>query len=264
MSFRSRRLWVGAVAVLGLGLTGSSAKAAFTVSGTDSDGRAASAIFSQSGNVITVTLTNTATYDAINPTDILTGVYFTSNAPSAPTATPGTATIAPGSTFTAGTGLSPTDGNVGGEWAIKANFKASNPDGSWNYGISSSGMGVWGQNNRFDTSFNLQGPKSPDGVQWGITTAGDNFATGNGGLSGNGLIKNSVVFTFTAVGFNINNINTVRFQYGTQFSEASIIVDDIVHVTDITTPAPAGLVLLASAAPFALLLRRLRRQPVAA
>ena len=164
----------------------------------------ASASFNVSGTTLTVALANTSGADVLVPTDVLTAVLF-----STPTAlTPVSATLSAGSAveFAPAGGSGP---NVGGEWAYNAS------------GISSSGFGLFGPGNRFDTSSNLQGPADPDGLQYGLASAGDNSATGNAFVTGaNALIKNSVTFTLTVpAGFTDGDITGVIFQYGTALTD---------------------------------------------
>ena len=168
-------------------------------------------------NVLTVTLTNTSTADVLVPTDVLTALLF--NLTGGATLTPVSALLGSGSTVYYGPD---GGGNVGGEWAY------AQPGG-----ISSSGLGIFGSGN-FNGS-NLVDPAAVDGLQYGITSAGDNLATGNAPVTGgNALIKNSVVFTLNvneAGGqFFLNNITGILFQYGTSL--------DDVHTTtgDITVP----------------------------
>lgn len=180
-------------------------------------GRAASASFEAVGGDLVVTLTNTSTDDALVPVDILTGVFFDIATPG-PTLTPVTAVLAPGSSVLFG-GTDP--GNVvGGEWGY--NEGLSGAPGGAAYGISSSGLGLFGPPDLFPGS-NLQGPSSPDGLQYGITSAGDDPLTGNTPVTGtNALIKNSVVFTLSGLpmGFDpMVSISNIQFQYGTDLSE---------------------------------------------
>ncbi len=71
----------------------------------------------------------------------------------------------------------------------------------------------------------LVSPTSPDGINLGITSAGDNVLTGNGGISGQWLTKNANVFTLGGyTGEPSANIGRVRFQYGTALTEFSIAV----------------------------------------
>ena len=96
----------------------------------------------------------------------------------------------------------------------EANGPFSSPSG-----ISSTGLGIFGPHDRFPGN-NLQGPDSPAGVQFGIIPAADNLLTGNGGLSGNWLISNRVVFRLS--GFSAEPdaaISDVVFQYGTGLDE---------------------------------------------
>ncbi|HBS29126.1 MAG TPA: PEP-CTERM sorting domain-containing protein [Phycisphaerales bacterium] len=194
--------------------------------------RAASVEFVASGTNLVVTLTNTSAADALVPVDILTGVFF--DIAGAPVLTRSSAVVAMGSTVHFG----PTDpgGVVGGEWAFKGALVGA-PWGA-DFGISSAGLGLFGPGDRFPGS-DLQPPPSPDGLQYGITTAGDNPATGNAAVTGGGaLIQNAVVFTVSGLplGFDpMLAISGISFQYGTALSEPNIV------------PGPAGLALLAAA-----------------
>lgn len=189
--------------------------------------RAASVNFHVEGsNTLIATLTNTSTADVLNPSQVLTGVFF-DTAP-ALTLTKVSAVVGPGSTVLFG-GTDP-GGVVGGEWAY-ADGLVGAPAGAV-LGIGSAGLGLFGPGNLFPGS-NLQGPDSPDGLQYGITSAGDDPTTGNQKVTGTeALIKNSVVFTFTfdpATEFAVSN---VTFQYGTSLDYNNVV------------PAP-GAVLLA-------------------
>jgi len=192
--------------------------AAITFTGASAH-RAASASFEASGADLIVTLTNTSTADALVPVDILTGIFFDiGGAPLALTRT--SAVLATGSVVHFG----PVDpGNVvGGEWAYKA---ALGGPGGRDYGIGSAGFGLFGPTDLFPGT-DLQPPTSPNGLEYGITSFGDNLATGNAPVTGpNALIQHSVVFTMTGLpgGFDPNSmIQNVLFQYGTDLSEPSI------------------------------------------
>jgi hypothetical protein len=166
----------------------------------------AEATFSLTGNTLTVTLTNTSGTDALVPTDILTGVFF-----SAPVSgTTGTA-------LTSGTVYGyPGLTNVGGEWAYESGF--SGPNGT-NQGISATGLGLFGPDDRFDTTANYVDNENVGGVDGGLAPAGDNPATGNGGITNQGLINNSVTFTLTGWTGVLADITGIWFQYGTDLSE---------------------------------------------
>lgn len=205
--------------------------------------RSAQATFDVVGSNLQVTLSNISMDDVLVPVDVLTGMFFDISG-SAMSLTGVSAVVASGSTVAFGT----TDpGNVvGGEWAYLGGLSGAPHAAS--YGISSSGLGLFGPGDLFPGT-NLQGPSSPDGLQYGITSMGDNLATGNTPVTGtNALIKHSVVFTLGGVGsnFNLGRIGNVSFQYGTDLSEPNI-----------TVPAPgaAGLLGLGAAG----MLRRRRR-----
>jgi hypothetical protein len=132
---------------------------------------------------------------------------------------PVSAVVPPTSTVLFGT--TEPGGGVGGEWAYRGDL--SGAPGNTAYGISSTGLNRFGPPDLFP-GVNLQGPVSPDGIQYGVTSAGDNPATGNTPVTGtNALIKNQVVFTLSGLpaGFQTSRITGVFFQYGTDLSEPS-------------------------------------------
>jgi len=195
----------------------SSAAFATTFSASDTFGRSAEAIFSVSGTDLKVTLTNTATADVLDPTFVLTAMFF-----SGPNKLNPVSALLPAGTVVYNTPLNDT--NVGGEWAYEYGFKG--PHGA-TAGISSSGLspsGFFGAPNF--NGLNLDGPApSVDGLQYGLTSAGDIFSTPKGGaLQNNALVKNSVVFTLSglAADFDLNSISNVSFQYGTCIDDANI------------------------------------------
>ncbi|MBI3837456.1 MAG: hypothetical protein HY288_05935 [Planctomycetia bacterium] len=198
---------------------------------------AASADFERSGNNLIVTLTNTSAGDAQLPTDILTGIFF--DVTGDPLLTRTSAIVPFGSSvLVGGTGadVTPSDRVVGGEWAYLNNLESVSPHNS---GISSSGLNIFGSGDLFPGD-NLQGPTSPDGVQFGIIPAGDNLLTGNGALSGQDLIKNTVVFMLGGFAGEPNaTILGVAFQYGTALDQPRF---------EGHAPEPSSLVLLALAA----------------
>lgn len=239
--FTQRRLVLIAALTLTLGLTANAEAVQYTFSASLGS-LSASVTFEQIGSNLIVTLTNTSTADVLIPKDVLTAVFFTLAGD--PTLTPVSAVLTGGSTvlFPTPCLASPSTlcsgPNVGGEWAYKDGL-AGAPLGA-DEGISSAGFGLFGAGNRF-SSVNLQGAASgsPSGLEYGITSLGDNPSTGNSAVTGNNaLIQNSVTFTFSGLsGYTLTaaSITHVSFQYGTDLSGPNVPV-----------PEPATLVLLGS------------------
>ena len=204
----------------------------FTASSGD---LAASVDFSLVGRNLRVILTNTSTADVLAPGQVLTAVFF--DIVGVGGLTPVSANLNTGSTvlFAPAGGSGP---NVGGEWAYASGITGP---GAATEGISSSGFGLFASGNFGGT--NLQGPAAVGGLQYGITSAGDNPLTGNtpvmGGSKGDptALIKNSVVFLLSGlpVGFDpsVENVKNVSFQYGTALTDKNLPV-----------PEPATMLLL--------------------
>lgn len=202
---------------------------------------AASTRFETVGTSLVVTLTNTSAFDVDDPPDILTAVFFDVSGASL-TLTPQSGVLGPGSIVLFDT---PDPGGVvGGEWEYNNNFGGAAPRAAA-YGISSAGFGLFGSGTRFPGS-NLEGPDNVNGLQYGVTSAGDNPASGNAAVTGgNALIQSEVVLTLTGLpeNFDINRISNVNWQYGTNLSEPNI-----------PEPGTAGLLALSA---FAALRRRI-------
>ncbi|MDH4100783.1 MAG: PEP-CTERM sorting domain-containing protein [Nitrospirota bacterium] len=211
-----KRFLASALIVLGMAAQGWATP--ITINGTNGSNLSAAATFAASGTNLIVTLTNTSTSDVLVPADILTAVFFT--VAGDPTLTPVSALLNAGSTVHFG----PVNGgNVGGEWQYK-NHLSGAPGGA-NEGISSSGLSPLFSSANFGGA-NLQGPEGLDGLQYGITSAGDNTAVGNAAVTGQfALIQSSVVFTLSGlpIGFDpFAGISNVSFQYGTALTEPNI------------------------------------------
>lgn len=221
-----RTMCVGACA-LALSVTANAA--VFTGS---SGPLSASVEFSVSGNNLHVRLTNTSAMDVTVPSQVLTAVFFSVTGPSL-TLTPIDAVLSPGSVVNGNSSLTDPGGVVGGEWAYKAGPHTT--VGGRGYGISSTGIDIFGPFDMFPGN-NLQGPAGPDGLQYGITSAGDNPATGNGGIMANALIQNSVDFRLSGLpaGFDVGRVTDVYFLYGTSIGEGGFP----------GVPAPSALALL--------------------
>jgi hypothetical protein len=227
-----KRFFVVLAAVGLVGLAATPARAlTFSASGTNPEGGqalSASADFIISGSELHITLTNTSTADVLAPSDVLTALYF--NVAGNPALTRISAMLAGSSTVlfapvspVSGT-ASTTGPDVGGEWLYATGI--SGPGGA-NQAIDSNGTSGAPATDRFRTDSNLQGPDQPDGLQYGITSAGDNAATGNAAVTGNNaLIQNSVIYKLGNLpgGFALSDISKVSFQYGTSLSEPNLTV----------------------------------------
>ena len=182
--------------------------------------RSASALFENDNGVLQITLSNTSTFDVLVPIDVLTALFFDITPPPVPL-TRLSAVVALGSSVFFG----PTDpGNVvGGEMAYRSGL--SGAPGNAGLGVSSIGANLFGPGDLFPGS-NLQGPTSPDGLQYGLTSAGDNLGTGNAPVTGgNALIKNAVVYRLGGLPLDFDpeaRITNVSFQYGTGLDEPNI------------------------------------------
>lgn len=234
-----KNFWILTLAVTAMLLVGAGRAQAMSFSASSGD-LAANVTFQISGTDLLVTLTNTSTVDCMVPTDILTGVFFDlyNSATLTPiTLNPDSAILKTGSHVDELIITNPGQihsvaiypyTNVGGEFAYASGL--SDPRVA-TQGISSTGLGLFGAGDLFIdvtdpayASYNYAGPESPDGLQYGIASAGDDPSTGKGGLSGEPLIKNSVVFTFSDFSIDpaLIAVSNVSFQYGTDLSETRI------------------------------------------
>jgi hypothetical protein len=221
----------GALAPLILSLCAGTASAGTLTADASAGTLAARAVFAVSGSNLVITLSNTSTFDVLVPSDLLSGVYFNITGP-AVTLSRVSVLVAPGSEVI-NVMSQPVGGVVGGEFGFRGDL--SGPRGT-QYGVSASGLGLFGPGDVFPGG-NLAGPVDPDGPQYGITSAGDNINTGNGGTQ-TPLIKNAVVITLSGLpaGFDPEaRITDVNFQYGTSLNEPNLDV-----------PGPATLVTLAT------------------
>jgi len=177
----------------------------------------ATATFEDVGTDLFVTLRNTSLNDVLVPADVLTAVFF--DIAGDPVLTPVYGKLFGGSVVFFG-GTDP-GGVIGGEWAYATGLTGAPGDAS--QGISSTGLDLFGPPDLFPGT-DLDFPPSPDGLNYGLTSAGDNPATGNWPVTGKEpLIKNGVIFKLGGLsgGFALSDISNVWFQYGTDLDEPS-------------------------------------------
>jgi hypothetical protein len=219
------------LAIMAAGLLAAPSAQAGTATFIGSSGTlSASVEFAVVGGNLQVTLTNTSLTDIDAAAQLLTAVFF--DIAGDPVLTPISAVIAPGSTEQYGT--APGD-VVGGEWGYVSTA-----------GISSTGIGVFGNANF--PGANLAGPANGalDGPQGGILPAGWLAAGDNASLTGtNGgfLTQNSVIFTLSGIGAGFDpaaSISNVIFQYGTALCEGGCVPGDTTGNSDTTGDTTGG------------------------
>ncbi len=214
-----------------LASAGSGALYALPVFYSGSSGNlAASASFDLAGSTLTVTLANTSISDVTVPSEVLTGLFFNSNYALTPVSVSlNDSLVFYGSTNDPGKG-----------WGYKTGVSAH----GMNSALSASGaVAGLGQSNFSSITMNLQG------LDYGLLSAGDDAATGNGGLTGKGkgpLFNNSLEFTLRAPqGFTLDNLGAdVVFQYGTSLLEPSFWGAPPISTVTLPTPEPGTFLLL--------------------
>ncbi len=243
---RVNRVIVGlaSAAVLAVAIPASADQLTVTASGPGdgSSDLAAEAIFCIMGNMLTVQLTNTSADETLITADVLTGVFF--NISGNPDLTPVSAVLADGSSVLFPRAGDGTDmGSVGGEWAYRGDLDGTNFGGATN-GISSVAIGEFDATDVFPDGDNLQGPESPNGIQYGIVSEGGVGDDAVILLTGrNALIDNSVIFKFTFDGeIDIDDIVVTGFQYGKGTQNEPFVPPP--PPPDIPEPATVGLMLV--------------------
>jgi hypothetical protein len=212
------------VACLAAALIAGNAQAA-TEFGFSQGDLSAKVTFEAVGDTLIVTLENTATADVAVPTDVLTGVFFDIEGfGGALTGESALLTEVMASSVLFGSGLGDTgDGyNGAGDIGSEAGYRigaSSEIAGLGDHAIGMVGMDDFlGVNTRFDqvAGHNLQGPDSPNGIQYGIVNSGYTGG-GNSPIDGpNALITSGVIFTFSGFsGLREADISNIAFNYGT-------------------------------------------------
>ena len=216
---------------LGLGVLlvlGVSARADFTFTETDGD-LAATVTFSQDGSDLLVTLENIASSGVVEPTDVLTGVFFNIDGV---TLTPLSAVLTPTSSvlFPEAANQDPDgdglDSNleVGGEWGYRGDLNPGDVFSGATHVIGSAGFGSFiGAQDMFPGE-DLDHPPNPDGLNYGIVGLGGvDMVNGNAHVTGaEPLIENGVIFRFSGLttGFDVDSsIGDVQFNYSTSLSQ---------------------------------------------
>lgn len=184
---------------------------------------AARATFGRDGTDLLVTLENISTYDVMLPVEILTGVYFDLGGV---TLTPVSVVLTDGSVvlFPVVDGSDGLDENdeLGGEYAFRDDLTSA---------PASIVMASAGLDDRLGPPHLFPGgslwtPDSPDGLGYGLTSAGDDSGTGNSKVTGEvPLVQNGVVFRLSGlpeVGFSVEDIHNVEFNYGTEFNPTPV------------------------------------------
>ncbi|MGA2604808.1 MAG: XDD4 family exosortase-dependent surface protein [Verrucomicrobiia bacterium] len=211
------------VAVTSLIVATSARAVTFTATGPgDNPGKElkASATFAISNADLVITLSNDATSDPNDAADILTAIFFKLDGDLK--LTPVSAQLGDGSTVIGHRMPLGFDGNVGGEWAYRSDL---------DYGTSGVVEGISAANLKWFTAKNLfggpnlEGPKAPAGVCFGLTTVDDLPGNDKGSIRNKGLIQNSVVFVLDELplDFALADISDVSFQYGTNLKPLSEI-----------------------------------------
>ena len=195
------------------------ASAAIFFTATNGSNLTASATFDIVGGKLQVVLNNSSAFDVLVPSNVLTALFFNLSGGASQLGVAGGSATSNGPTFLNGAQVNTAGTNVGGEWAY-AGVSSVILGAGTNAGISSSGFGLFGDANL--NGPDLAGPPggAVDGLQYGITSTGDNLATGNGGVANNEITKHSVIFLLNfAPGFSLAQISNVSFQYGTALGD---------------------------------------------
>ena len=240
-----RALPLAALAALGVALGSASPAGAIvtnaTFAGSNTEGgkfRSAEAQFSVSGDNLFITLINTAPGDVMEPDQLLSSIYFRSSDGTVNLTKAGGGVFLDGSkVYRNGADVTGTaygnGGSVGGEFGFRNNLTGGFFGGNSYYGIGANGMdGFFGAGDLF-AGPNLDGPGSPNGMNYGIMSAGDNPLTYNGGIANEPIIFNSVKIQLKgASNLDLASILDVQFQYGTSNSGPRLTTTTLTSVPE--------------------------------
>jgi hypothetical protein len=196
-----------------------------------SDGNhSASAVFSLTGGVFDITLSNTysnGTGFKFVQTDVLEGLFF--DIAGTPTLTKVFAKVTAGSALRLnGADITASEtsgrplgvGDVGAAWAYKSGTFVGL---SQRYGVGSAGFSIFGSSNLFEPGGSLghQQGTPPNGADYGLMPLSTtNYSHAQ--FATTPFIQSSATFEFTGFSGSLSNISNVRFQYGTATSECSM------------------------------------------
>jgi hypothetical protein len=216
---------------------------------------AAQADFECTANQLIITLINTSPFPTEIPSELLSGVFFDIDGD--PTLTPVSVFLAGGSVVL--NGVSDPGGEVSGEWAYRGDI-AGGYNGA-NYGLGVNAVDAFGVGDLF-TGTNLDGPASPNGMNYGLVSVGGLGPNVNLPMLSEPLVWNAVVITLNHNGdLSCDDIYNVGFQYGTSATQPFIPGDPgdpPFPPTVIPEPASASLLLMGLAG----LALRLRRKQI--
>lgn len=215
----------------------------------------------QSGGTwfLDVVLTNTASdTSGLKPADVLTGLFWTLPAPA--TLSPVSASLDGSVVWQSGSVVSGHTDNVGAEWAFRSGLAYQSANGV--YGVSASGLGLFGPTDRFDTGQNLAGAVGVGGLEYGLLPSLGSWPTdANAPVVGNPLISSSMKFVLSTGPTELPNLpSAVWAQYGTSLAEPNLqLSGGSVQPLGVPVPEPFTIGLAGAALLFAARRRSARR-----
>lgn len=231
------RLRHAAAALALAALAGPVAAAPLIFTATNGADLSASASFDLVGGQLQLVLSNTSTHDVTQRAQLLNAVFFSLSGGVAQL-TPVSATSL-GITYLYGVIEQPAGTNVGGEWGYAGVSTSYHPNA--NVGVSSTGLGLFGSG-----TFNgpdLDSPDALNGMNYGLTSQGDDVSSWQGNGTQEPITKHAVSFLFdVGSGFSLSQIDRVSFQYGTSLSEPRLCAQGCEPERSVPEPATAALV----------------------
>ncbi len=156
-------------------------------------------------NILQVTLTNNSLMTATSPSDVLTGVYFSTQQ----NLTPVMAYVNSVQNLLNCPNCTNASVDIGAEWAYQNAVSGVLPAGTVNL-LGAADFGTFSLSDRFGTN-NISGTDGVGGIDFGIVGSGNLSSA----LTGSPLVSRQAVFVFTTpYGFNTSAIGTVGFLYG--------------------------------------------------